>query len=81
MGGGGVGEFATLEFAMTLKLGNIAMSMLLVVKYFSCALMSSLGCWAMFRRYVFHSEVISEETKAGLTLSSASTDLAVRSFP
>ena len=31
-------------FAVTLKLGNIAMSMLFVVNSFSCAFLSSLGC-------------------------------------
>ena len=31
-------------FAMMLKLGNIAMSMLFLVNSFSCACMSSLGC-------------------------------------
>ena len=59
--------FSCLLLVFFFKLGNIAMSMLSVVNSFSCAFMSSLDCWAMYLRYVFHSEVISEETKAGLT--------------
>ena len=36
--------------------GNIAMSLLFVVNSFSCAFMSSLGCWVMYLHFPFRSD-------------------------